>query len=88
MVSTGTAVAPFLQLLAKAPVGTTTYRLLQAKPAAGDDWSAEYIAPLQKRFGDKLEVQRIEPGLVRQADVVDALEGGERVLVLVCLPPK
>jgi len=54
---------------------------------SGDDWSQEYIAPLQAKWGDKLQVNRIDPGTVKRADVADALKGCGKVLVMVCLPP-
>lgn len=89
MVSTGTAVAPFLQLLDKAKPGNTTYKLLQAQAASeGDDWSAPLIKKQQQKYGDKLDVSRIPQGLVQKQDIADALTDGGRVCVLVCLPPQ
>lgn len=88
MISTGTAVAPFLQLLAKTPAGVDTkFRLLQAR-ADGEDWSAESIDALKHKFGDRLQVNRIAPGAVQKADVAGALRRCGKVLVMVCLPPK
>ncbi|KLT39276.1 hypothetical protein CC85DRAFT_305182 [Cutaneotrichosporon oleaginosum] len=87
MISTGTAVAPFLQLLAKDVPGTTRYTLLHQTPYGGrEDWSAKYIAPMAAKWGDALDVRRIQPGVVRKEDVAAALEGAQRPLVLVCLP--
>ncbi|GMK59129.1 hypothetical protein CspeluHIS016_0701440 [Cutaneotrichosporon spelunceum] len=87
MISTGTAVAPFLQLLAKDTPGSTRYRLLQQTPSGErEDWSAKYIAPMEAKWGERLEVHRIAPGVVKREDVAAALEGAERPLVLVCLP--
>ncbi|BEI89758.1 uncharacterized protein CcaverHIS019_0211200 [Cutaneotrichosporon cavernicola] len=89
MISTGTAVAPFLQLLAKDTPGSgsTQYTLLQQSPSGGrEDWSADYIAPMAAKWGEGLEVRRIPPGIVKREDVTAALKGAERPLVLVCLP--
>ncbi|TXT15580.1 hypothetical protein VHUM_00083 [Vanrija humicola] len=88
MISTGTAVAPFLQLLSKASPGTTQFKLLHALPAPGrDDWAARFLEPLQAKWGDKLQVSRIAPGTVAAADVKSALKDSGNVLVFVCLPP-
>lgn len=38
------------------------------------------------KWGDSLDVRRIQPGVVRREDVAAALEGAKRPLVLVCLP--
>ncbi|EJT51480.1 hypothetical protein A1Q2_02715 [Trichosporon asahii var. asahii CBS 8904] len=88
MVSTGTAVAPFLQLLDKAKVGNTKYKLLQAQAPERDDWSAKLIKKHQQKYGDKLDVNRIPQGEVQKEDIADALADAGRVCVLVCLPPK
>jgi cytochrome-b5 reductase len=89
MVSTGTAVAPFLQLLAKTPVESTStrFRLLHAAPPRDPDWSTEFVAPLQQRWGSRLAVDRIQPGKIQRDDIARALDGAGRVLVMVCLPP-
>ncbi|CAK9782778.1 unnamed protein product [Cutaneotrichosporon oleaginosum] len=77
------AVAPFLQLLAKDVPGTTRYTLLHQTPYGGrEDWSAKYIAPMAAKWGDALDVRRIQPGVVRKEDVAAALEGAQRPLVL------
>lgn len=87
IVSTGTAVAPFLQLLAKAPTTVgTQFKLLHMHPLAGEDWSAPLLTPLQQKWGGKLDLKRIPPGSVRKDDMQQALAGSGRVLVLVCLP--
>ncbi|KAL1413619.1 hypothetical protein Q8F55_001394 [Vanrija albida] len=88
MISTGTAVAPFLQLLSKAGPGSTQFRLLHALPGPGrDDWAQRFLGPLQAKWGDRLSVQRIPPGAVAASDVKAALKDAGRVLVFVCLPP-
>lgn len=89
MVSTGTAVAPFLQLLDKAKPGNTQYKLLHAQARTdGDDWSAPLIKKQQEKYGSKLDVNRIPQGPVQKQDVAAALGDGGRVCVLVCLPPQ
>lgn len=90
-ISTGTAVAPFLQLLSKTPItASTRFTLLHQQPLptepAREDWSASYIAPLQEKWGNALDVRRIPAGTVQRADVSSAIGGAERLLVLVCLP--
>ncbi|WOO76623.1 NADH-cytochrome b5 reductase 2 [Vanrija pseudolonga] len=88
MISTGTAVAPFLQLLSKAHPANTNFRLLHALPNPGkEDWATRFLEPLQAKWGDQLHVQRIPPGAVAKSDVQAALKDAGRVLVLVCLPP-
>lgn len=92
-ISTGTAVAPFLQLLAKAtpsPGLATKFKLLHQQPSGDrEDWSAPLLEPLKAKWGDTLSVERIPAGEVRKADVErSAGKHKERVLVLVCLPTK
>ncbi|WWD17413.1 hypothetical protein CI109_101854 [Kwoniella shandongensis] len=102
MISTGTAVAPFLQLLCKLPSSSSSssspqpaLHLIQASPLPDRiDWSntdtdPAFIPSLQAKFGSRLVVSRIEPGLVGKDVVKNALGGekGEKVMVLVCLPP-
>lgn len=87
MISTGTGVAPFLQLLSKCGnVSPGAFHLLQAQ-SKGDDWSAPFIAQQKEKWGDKLVVNRVPPGPLNPKDVKAAVGGTERVLVLVCLPP-
>lgn len=88
MVSTGTAVAPFLQLLAKDTPGATKYKLLHAAAPPEDDWSAPLLAAHKEKYGDRLDVHRIPQGVVRKSDVQEALKDAGRVCVLVCLPPR
>ncbi|WVW83779.1 hypothetical protein I302_105800 [Kwoniella bestiolae CBS 10118] len=103
MISTGTAITPFLQLLSKLPAPSTSssspkLHLIHSKPLQGrEDWAAtstdkSFIPSLQAKFGSSLQVSRVEPGLVSRPVVENALrqekkDVKERVLVLVCLPP-
>ncbi|KAL7421741.1 hypothetical protein Q5752_003512 [Cryptotrichosporon argae] len=86
MLSTGTAVAPFLQLLAKAdPSGVARFTLIHSRPTAGDDVMAPLIEAAGAKWGDRLAVVRPDAGVVDVRAVQTALKG--RVMVLVCLPP-
>ncbi|WWC61754.1 uncharacterized protein I303_104339 [Kwoniella dejecticola CBS 10117] len=122
MISTGTAISPFLQLLSKLPspapipsqsqsqgqghtqaaIPSTAPKLhlIHSKPMQGrEDWAnsltdSSFLPSLQDKFGDRLQVTRIDPGPVPKAALVEALNPGsqagaekDRILVLVCLPP-
>ncbi|WVR07165.1 hypothetical protein IAU60_004206 [Kwoniella sp. DSM 27419] len=101
MISTGTAVSPFLQLLSKLPSLSPSQsngprlHLIHAKPSAGRvDWAAEpsdaaFIPALQEKFGSKLTVSRVDSGLIDKDTLAQVLKGdqNDRIMVLVCLPP-
>ena len=105
MVSTGTAIAPFLQLLARLPTSDPVapgqiqavlpqLDLVHLQPVEGkEDWpvSSGLLPSLQNRLGDRLQVHRPAQGLVTKETIqplVAATKQGERLLVLVCLPPR
>lgn len=98
MVSTGTGVAPFLQLLSRlhpATYSTTGPHLdlVHLQPGADRvDWavSAGMIPALQKKHGERLTVHRPAAGQISSQTMREALGAskGERIMVLVCLPPQ
>lgn len=130
MISTGTGVSPFLQMLARMPevpkeevvvappekpilnsifdrtgkVEDVAYTppparvppemvLLQAMPKPGKtDWltTSGLLQPLRAKFGDRLSVQRYPQEGMSNATLKAAVSKGkgDKVLVLVCLPPR
>ncbi|ORY34114.1 hypothetical protein BCR39DRAFT_477596 [Naematelia encephala] len=93
MISTGTGISPFLQLLDKLPVTSSTeLHILHSLPKPDkQDWvvSSGLLPRLQDRFGDQLTVDRIPPGSIPEVALESALRGADKakVMVLVCLPP-
>ncbi|RSH83740.1 hypothetical protein EHS25_005355 [Saitozyma podzolica] len=127
MISSGTGIAPFLQLLSKLPAAPPSpalqspitsspsptpspsrpsspsasashppahpsLHLIHSLPAPSrPDWSLSptLLPRVQDRLGDRLVVTRVPPGPIDRLAVEAALgaRDGEKVLVLVCLPP-
>ncbi|KAK6910229.1 hypothetical protein I203_104261 [Kwoniella mangroviensis CBS 8507] len=106
MISTGTAISPFLQLLSKLPSPSPSssevipkLHLIHSNPLEGrEDWSnttidKSFLPNLQDKFGDNLQITRIDPGLIPKQVIVNSLQHetksnkDQRVLVLICLPP-
>ncbi|WWC94057.1 hypothetical protein V866_000895 [Kwoniella sp. B9012] len=111
MISTGTAISPFLQLLSKLPSPSSSssstssskvmpsLHLIHSKPLEGrEDWpnttiDKSFLPNLQDKFGDNLQITRIDPGLIPKQVIVNALQHesksdkDQKVLVLICLPP-
>lgn len=98
MISTGTGVAPFLQLLSRLPSSenqsTPDLHLVHMQPNPGkEDWAEQggFISALQQKFGKRLRVHRPEPTSISRETMKGVLETGstvEKVMVLVCLPPQ
>ena len=90
-ISTGTGIAPFLQLLSKLPTSTSPrLHMIHALPNPDrQDWpmTSSLLPNLQTKFGDRLVLDRIPPGPVTKQAIQRALGDPGRVLVLVCLPP-
>lgn len=97
MVSTGTGVAPFLQLLSRMtpsppPSSGPRLDLVHLQPGPDRvDWavSAGFIPSLQEKHGERLIVHRPAPGQISAQTMREALGAtkGEKIMVLVCLPP-
>ncbi|KAI9639668.1 uncharacterized protein MKK02DRAFT_39990 [Dioszegia hungarica] len=95
MVSSGTGIAPFLQLLstlpASQPADGPKFTLIHATPPADRvDWVSDpsLIPALQSKHGDQLAVHRYPPNSLPVDELARAVKAsGERVMVLVCLPP-
>jgi len=100
MVSTGTGIAPFLQLLSrmtpeKSSHGGPKLDLVHLQPGSGkEDWavSGGMIPRLEAKFGERLAVHRPPPQLISGETIRSALKQSldekERIMVLVCLPPQ
>jgi cytochrome-b5 reductase len=98
MVSTGTGVAPFLQLLSRmnpspSPGSGPRLELVHLQPEPDRvDWavSSGLIPALQDKHGDRLGVHRPEAGQISVQTMREALgtAKGDRIMVLVCLPPQ
>lgn len=92
-ISTGTGVAPFLQLLNTIQPGPSTPEL-HLIHSLSRTLETDFIASpsiIPDRAGVDVTLHRSEPGLVPTALLKEALEPrqqGKSVLVLVCLPQK
>lgn len=92
-ISTGTGVAPFLQLLRKIPsAGMPEMHLIHS---ASRDPTLDFLdsekASLLPRERDNLRIDRPPPGPIPAQTLETALaprKEGKKVLVLVCLPQK
>lgn len=98
-ISSGTGVAPMLQLLSKLAdqspdISGPQLDLVHALPQPGrPDWLAQtgILTTLQDKLGGQLRVTRIQPGTIDQKalqPVLGTSQPSERLMVLVCLPPK
>jgi cytochrome-b5 reductase len=96
-VSSGTGIAPFLQLLSVLPASNASgpaFDLIHASPSAERiDWVTDpaLVPSLKTKHGDRISVHRFLPGSL-PLDELDAVikEAGshnERIKVLICLPP-
>jgi cytochrome-b5 reductase len=97
MISTGTGVAPFLQLLSRisslSPSGhVPDLHLVHLQPSGDkEDWATTsgLLPRLQEKFGDKLVVHRPPPTRIAPETITAALRGSsepDRTMILVCLP--
>ncbi|RXK40118.1 hypothetical protein M231_02575 [Tremella mesenterica] len=97
MISSGTGVAPFLQLLASLPPQSSDptrkagrYHLVHLKPDSEQvDWAA--TSGLLPRLQEKLsyDLSTYRPEKIQKSSIQKALGSSDRshILVLVCLPP-
>lgn len=99
MISTGTGIAPFLQLLSRIPRPEASdakpdFHLVHLQPRSGkEDWAEDsgLIASLRRKYGQKLSVHRPPPGPISQQllrDILPRSSASDRIMVLVCLPPQ
>ncbi|KAK4683923.1 hypothetical protein P7C73_g6285, partial [Tremellales sp. Uapishka_1] len=91
MISTGTAISPFLQLLSKlSPSTSPSLHLIHAPPPTDrqDPLGPLNLLPsLEAKFGDQLKIDRCVPERKVLEDSLEIRQHGGNLLVLVCLPP-
>lgn len=92
MVSTGTGVAPFLQLLSRLPESRPKCHLVHLQPAPGkEDWivASGLLRRAQDDLGEDLIIHRPPASLITAESMKSAIgENPERAMVLICLPPQ